>query len=271
MEENTKNTSVADELISNKPEVVAEDANKVDAPKDVKNCDDCVFKEENESFERGLIIEPRKSKSYPKECAGCTVIQKNKRLHYDQYIRDIESSNSSSSPSLGGYLFLSVICILGFIFIYIYVWRPEVIKQDNEREVRKAYLALLEDNRNRHLEYEPLGTIVSSTGQTYYLYEKDDEYYVFDKDKYYHHNDYRNSEKSDKELEFQKILSEQGDEDFRQMMESRNTNSRSDDETLDKYKKLTPCSYYETTNSKSLGEHYNYCFYRGKAREYFNI
>lgn len=220
MEENTKNTSVADELISNKPEVVAEDANKVDAPKDAMNCDDCVLKEE------------------------------------------IESSNSSSSPSLGGYLFWSVICILGFIFIYIYVWRPEVIKQDNEREVRKAYLALLEDNRNRHLEYEPLGTIVSSAGQTYHLYEKDDEYYVFDKDIFH-----LNSEKSDKELEYQKILSEQGDEDFRQMTESRNTTSRSDDETLDKYKKLTPCSYHETTK----GEHYNYCFYSGRAREYFNI
>lgn len=255
MEENTKNTSVADELISNKPEVVAEDANKVDAPKDAKNCDDCVFKEENESFERGLIIEPRKSKSYPKECAGCTVIRKNKRLHYDQLNRDIDSS---FSISLGGYLSLSVICVLVFIPMYIYLWRQDVIKQDNEREVCKAYLALLEDNRNRHLEYEPLGTIVSSTGQTYYLYEKDDEYYVFDKDNYYHNN-----EKSGKELEYQKILSELGDEDFRQMTESR--------ETLDKYKKLTPCSYYETTNSESLGEHYNYCFYRGQAREYFNI
>lgn len=261
MEENTKNTSVADELISNKPEVVAEDANKVDAPKDAKNCDDCVFKEENESFERGLIIEPRKSKSYPKECAGCTVIQKNKRLHYDQYMRDIESSNSSSSPSLGCYLFLSVICILVFILIYIYMWRPDVIKQDNEREVRKAYLALLEDNRNRHLEYEPLGTIVSSTGQTYYLYAKDDEYYVFDKDNYY-----KNNEKIDKELEYQNTLIEQGDEDLRQ-----NTPILINIETLDKYKKLTPCSYYETTNSESLGEHYNYCFYRGQAREYFNI
>lgn len=271
MEENVNGQIVADE-VQNKETEIVETQNKVtEEVKEPKFCEGCVILEENKDFEKGLRVEPRKSKSYPKECGDCIIIKRNKRFHHNQSLRYIEDSKKFSIGNLGsllfGMLFVGSLMFLGYIFLI----QPKQQRLELSYDAEKAYLTLLEDERNRHLEYESLGEIEGSNNASYYLYEKDDEHYVAA-------SNYSNIpcpyyQKNYLEIAYVRVLEKLCGNDFQHIYQNVYMNLyRSYTETTlmpVNYIKLTRCDYYEENYDGYT--YYNYCFFDGSNRVYFNI
>lgn len=273
MEENVNGQIVADE-VQNKEAEIVEAQNKVtEEVKEPKSCEGCVILEENEDFEKGLKVEPRKSKSYPEECGDCIIIKRNKRFHYNQSLRYIEDSKKFSIGNLGsllfGMLFVGSLMFLGYIFLI----QPKQQRLELSYDAEKAYLTLLEDERNRHLEYESLGVIKGSNNESYYLYEKDDEYYVGTSN--YNNTSWNYDLKNDSEIAYVKVLEKLCGEDFQHIYQNvymnLYQNQRYTETTIIpiNYIKLTRCDYYDEDYDGYT--YYNYCFFDGSNRVYFNI
>ena len=269
MEENVNGQIVADEVQTKESEIVEAQNKVTEEVKEPKSCEGCVILGENEDFEKGVFVGPLKSRSYPAECGDCVIIKRNKRYHENQMAR-----NSENSISKIGWMLVGLLVIISLMFLgYVFIVRPQQQKQDLSYEAEKAYLTLLDDERNRHLEYVLLGTINSSNNELYYLYEKDNDYYVVKDSKISLEKDPQIS----LEIQYQNMLYNLTDEEFKNNYRdnsvdghgyNHHSNSKISDNYID-YMKLTPCDHYEERYNDYT--YYNYCIFSGGTREYFNI
>ncbi len=146
-----------------------------------------------------------------------------------------------------------IVILVGFCVygLYMAFGRPYI--KSNE-----AYLELLSKDRDRLLEYEPMGEIKASSGRYFNLYYKEDAYYIFDK---YQFRSYKNDDREQSLVEYVDALNPYN------VKKINNTNVVNYNvEHLERYIRLTPCTYYD-----DRGNYYNYCFFNGEDRVYFNI
>lgn len=141
----------------------------------------------------------------------------------------------------------------------------------------EARLEMLSKDRDRLLEYEPMGKIVDSRGRCFNIYHKDDAYYIYnigDDNKRNYNDEYTNErnysseckDNDNSDIERQQSLSYYALSLFEYGGTASDSEFITHSELLDKYIRLTPCTYYD-----DRGNYYNYCFFNGEDRVYFNI
>lgn len=237
----TKRGNTAQQLDGNEDEVSGNKCRGV--------CDDCEIIKENKAILSGESVSCRDDESYLEKCKACALVVENKELHANfksnEPTKRIRLTFDKSLLTSICLILVAVCCVYSFYRAFIY---PSFKTDD-------ACLEMLNENRDRLLEYEPMGKIEASNGMNYNIYHKDGAYYIYN-DIYgdLSHNNRRLSLSY-----YAYLLAEYGEKNRDEELEKHT-------EMLDKYIRLTPCTYYD-----DRGHNYNYCFFYGSDRVYFNI